>query len=554
MHQLKNNVVGTLAADITAVATSASITLLTYSGTLPVATADSPFYLTICLPSNRLYNEIVKVTNVSGTTLTIVRAQRSTTAKAWTAGAYMSINVCAEDLTDVYAAIEAIEAADTYMLDEYPETGAATVPDNTRYVVVDVSHDGGTIYMTLPSTSTHVGQFILFNVSLDAGYGSTPVQLWVYDGGGGYASENISDGLHLFYCRETDGWVNVGTIQEIADLETDVATLIPLYPADILSIEAKPDPLTVAVPESTRYVFVNFAADGDTMTLTLPNAAHQGGSLCGVTVNVSAVSGTATQVDVDTGALGVISAFVNGSYIFYCAGPGVWFLVNSLFAAAYVEDYVSEEGTISAGAGSAAAPSITMGDTDTGLYRSAEDEVGVARSGVALGAFGQYGLTLTRDSSAYVSIRSQNAGTAHGQLNFYASRGTAASPASLNNRDVLGYIYGRSWSTGTTYHAPGVFLFQATQAHTSTHAGTRAEIWTTPDDSTTAAIALRVGQDKVLSTYGDVVLPSAGFVYLGGTTTAGSWRIGQDGADLVMEQYDGANWQTRARIEGSIGT
>jgi len=510
MHQLINNLVGTLAADITAVATSATITLMTYSGTLPVATADSPFYLTICNPSNRLYNEIVKVTNVSGTTLTISRAQRSTTAQAWTAGAHMSLNVCAEDVNVLYP----LYPAATLVIDEWPDPTTILVPESTRYVDIDLVRDGGTLTLVLPDEEHHVGHFVSISVNVAAATpGQDAPKIEIYDADLGYGNTELENGSHWYYCNEAGEWVDIGSMYALGAITVDVAKLMDLYPANMLSIEAKPNPLAVAVPESTRFVIVSFSANDDTMTLTLPNAEHHEGSWLLVALDITDAGGTATKCDIDMGLTGTLSHVPNGAWLFFCPMAGYWIRLNDAFAGEYVEDYIDVDGNVSAST-----------------------------------------VTLTQDAVVLSSIKSFNSGTAHGLLNFYAARGTSTSPASLNLNDVIGYIYGRSWSTGTTYHASGIFLFQATQDHSSTAAGTKAEVWTTPNDSTTASVSLRVGQDKTLTAYGDITLPPTSAVYLGDKTTTGTWRMIRSGDDLVFERYNGANWIVCGTIDGTPGT
>ena len=82
--QVKNNAYSTLASGISNVATS--LTVATGHGArFPAVTTASGdyFYATLIDTSNNL--EVVKVTNVSTDTFTIVRGQDSTTARAYSA-------------------------------------------------------------------------------------------------------------------------------------------------------------------------------------------------------------------------------------------------------------------------------------------------------------------------------------------------------------------------------------------------------------------------------------------------------------------------------------
>ena len=47
---------------------------------------------------------------------------------------------------------------------------------------------------------------------------------------------------------------------------------------------------------------------------------------------------------------------------------------------------------------------------------------------------------------------------------------------------------------------------------------------------------------------GDLVLPSDTNVYLGGATTAGSWRIRRSGNDLQFQRYESSTWVTKGAV------
>lgn len=95
---VKNNAYSTLASGITNSATT--ITLATGTGTrFPAAGGSDYFYATLIDTSNNL--EIVKVTARSTDTLTVVRAQDGTSARAYATGDRIELRVVAALLADI---------------------------------------------------------------------------------------------------------------------------------------------------------------------------------------------------------------------------------------------------------------------------------------------------------------------------------------------------------------------------------------------------------------------------------------------------------------------
>ena len=95
--KVANNAFGTLAAGINSSATS--ITLTTGQGArFPSLAAGDYFYATLIDTSNNL--EIVKVTARSTDVLTVVRAQESTTARAYSTGDRIEIRLTAQTFLD----------------------------------------------------------------------------------------------------------------------------------------------------------------------------------------------------------------------------------------------------------------------------------------------------------------------------------------------------------------------------------------------------------------------------------------------------------------------
>jgi hypothetical protein len=117
-----NNAYSTLASGITDVATTA--TVAAGEGTrYPSPTGGDFFYATLIDTSNNL--EIIKCTARSTDTLTIVRAQESTTGRAYSAGDRIELRVTAAGLTETVTASAASAAAAATS-----ETNAATSESN----------------------------------------------------------------------------------------------------------------------------------------------------------------------------------------------------------------------------------------------------------------------------------------------------------------------------------------------------------------------------------------------------------------------------------------
>jgi len=92
-----NNCNTTLASSLTNVATTLSVTSATG---FPTPTGSQYFYCTLADAATQLVIEIVKVTNVTGTTFTIVRGQDGTTGTAFNAGDVVSLRLVRASLND----------------------------------------------------------------------------------------------------------------------------------------------------------------------------------------------------------------------------------------------------------------------------------------------------------------------------------------------------------------------------------------------------------------------------------------------------------------------
>ncbi len=206
-------------------------------------------------------------------------------------------------------------------------------------------------------------------------------------------------------------------------------------------------------------------------------------------------------------------------------------------------------------AGTYLLPSVYFStDMTTGLYRVAANQLGITVSATHLVTFASNAVTITgaltatRDASTQINNYSYNAATEHGQLNFCCARGTKASPAVLKSGDNVGSIYARSWSTGT-FNSCGLIRWVSTETHSSTAAGTKLQFYITPNTTASVAAGMEIGQDKTVTTYGDEVMASTAYKYLGASGTNGSWRIGRSGDDLVFQRRESGAWVTKLTIE-----
>lgn len=98
--QFTNNAYTTLA--VGCAAGDGTLTV-TSSSTFPSVTTASGNWFYACLQDTFANLEIVKVTNVSGTTWTVTRAIGGTSARAFASGAVVELRLTAETLTDIYS-------------------------------------------------------------------------------------------------------------------------------------------------------------------------------------------------------------------------------------------------------------------------------------------------------------------------------------------------------------------------------------------------------------------------------------------------------------------
>ena len=136
-----NNAFSTLSGGITNSATSISVASV---ATFPSITGSNHMYLSIIGSS---YVEIVKVTNVAGTTLTCVRAQDGTTGTAANSGDRIELRVTTAMLTD------AITDSNADAFKNITDGSNIIVADSTSDTLT-ITGTGGTTVTNTPGTDT----------------------------------------------------------------------------------------------------------------------------------------------------------------------------------------------------------------------------------------------------------------------------------------------------------------------------------------------------------------------------------------------------------------
>jgi len=159
--KLSNNANATLAASITS--SSTSITVTSGQGArFPTLSAGDYFYATLIDTSNNL--EIVKCTARSTDVLTVVRAQESTTSRAYSTGDRIEIRLTAPTFVDAAGSF----ASGTALLFQQTSaptgwTKSTTHNDKALRVVSGAASSGGSVAFTSAFTSQS-GQWHCWNV------------------------------------------------------------------------------------------------------------------------------------------------------------------------------------------------------------------------------------------------------------------------------------------------------------------------------------------------------------------------------------------------------
>jgi hypothetical protein len=152
-----NNASTTVSGSITPVSTT--VALAAGTGVLfPAPTGTDYFVATFYDQATKTQNEIVHVTNVTGDTATIVRAQEGTTALAWNAGDLFANLVTAGTLRN------------------FVQAGAGPASTSIVYVGTDVSTTPGLIVCNTVPVPANYATGMLFNIKV-ANTNQGPVQL-----------------------------------------------------------------------------------------------------------------------------------------------------------------------------------------------------------------------------------------------------------------------------------------------------------------------------------------------------------------------------------------
>jgi len=168
-----NNASTTIGGSITDSGTSISVASGTGSS-FPALAGGDYFYATLINSSNEL--EIVKVTARSTDTMTVVRAQDNTVARAYAAGSRFELRVTAGSINDVLTAVDALETGKVAKAGD-TMTGNLTFSGTGRRISADFSNatltnraslqssttNGNTSIAALPNGSSVEANFVAFN-------------------------------------------------------------------------------------------------------------------------------------------------------------------------------------------------------------------------------------------------------------------------------------------------------------------------------------------------------------------------------------------------------
>ena len=175
MASTQNLASGVLYADINSSATSLSVSCGSgSSSTLTSVWPSTPFYITV-MPSmpvagvaNSLDSEVMKVSAISASnnviTMTVVRGQRGTTAKAFSTGAIVTNGIYMDDILDRIYPVGSIYMSATFSTATQVQNalGGTWVAWGAGRVPVGMGSNGTTTYSTVEATGgsdTHKHQY-----------------------------------------------------------------------------------------------------------------------------------------------------------------------------------------------------------------------------------------------------------------------------------------------------------------------------------------------------------------------------------------------------------
>ena len=155
-------------------------------------------------------------------------------------------------------------------------------------------------------------------------------------------------------------------------------------------------------------------------------------------------------------------------------------------------------GNLRASGGSQTTPSLTFAaDTDTGLFRPAENNLGFSTQGterMRITSGGRLGIGTT--SPAYSLEVFGTIGGTHfagdPYINLRRANGTTAAPSAVQANDILGYFTAAGYGSTNFSGAVGGMLVQAAQNFTDAAQGTKVHFQTTPTGSTSRVTRMTI--------------------------------------------------------------
>lgn len=207
MLVIKDFATTTLAAALTAGATSI---VVSDASRLPTLSAGDYFYLVLQKFTDRSYVEIVKVTGVASNTLTVVRAQAGSTAKAFAIGDYAELRLTKGTFDEYLAqAITGkVDIVSGYVQQKLDLLNAADLVKAGVGVVYDATNGHGTVLSGGEGANKLTPHILLrplgmADASVQAKYGSDGSL--ILTGGSRYVETGL---LSMKHPSDTDGWPN----------------------------------------------------------------------------------------------------------------------------------------------------------------------------------------------------------------------------------------------------------------------------------------------------------------------------------------------------------
>jgi len=259
------------------------------------------------------------------------------------------------------------------------------------------------------------------------------------------------------------------------------------------------------------------AATGGTVAL----AVIDSGSNANLTINAKG-SGTIGIGSVSTGAVTITPALTLSAALTY----GGVTLSNSVTGTGSMVLSASPSLTGTLGMASGGIISFNAGNYtlthSSGLLTSnGRLNINLNSAAVTAAGFSPLAVFVGADGSLLNEVQIQgysSSTTGNGLVTYFKARGTAASPTAVNSGDQLGanfaFGYATSGGAGFVTTAGAGFTMVTTEAYTSTAAGSKVLIKTTPNGSATLATAATFDQDKSL-TIAPVSIPAGGTAGVG---------------------------------------